>query len=102
MLIERDITFDEKVFYEREYISGNRRRIPDFTFVDAAGEIIILEHLGMLHKPTYKEEWEKKLKFYLDNGFVVGENLFTTQDNESGAIDSIEIEKVLNQILEKL
>jgi len=98
MLIEREISFDEKVFYEREFIDGNSRRIPDFTFIDAAGDIIILEHLGMLHKPTYKEEWEKKLKFYEKNGFKLGTNLFTTQDDENGAIDSLKIEQVIQQI----
>jgi hypothetical protein len=29
-------------------------------------------------------------------------NLFTTQDDENGAIDSIEIEKVINQIQKQL
>ncbi len=102
MLIERGVQFDEKVFYEREFIDGNTRRIPDFTFIDAAGDIIILEHLGMLHKPTYKEEWEKKLKFYEINGFKLGQNLFTTQDDENGAIDSLEIEKVISKIQNEL
>jgi len=98
MLYEREILFE----YEREYIDGNKRRIPDFTFIDAAGDIVILEHLGMLHKPTYKEEWEKKLKFYESNGFKLGTNLFTTQDDENGAIDSLEIEKVIIQIQKQL
>ena len=102
MLIDRGVEFDDKVFYERELVDGNARRIPDFTFIDAAGDIIILEHLGMLHKPTYKEEWEKKLKFYESNGFKLGANLFTTQDDENGAIDSIKIEKVLTKIQNQL
>lgn len=52
----------------------------------------------MLHKPSYKEDWGKKKKFYLDNDIKEGECLFTTRDNEDGAIDSLEIEKVLNKI----
>jgi hypothetical protein len=41
---------------------ASRKR--NFTFIDAACDIVILEHLGMLHKITYKDEWEKKLTFY--------------------------------------
>jgi hypothetical protein len=98
MLYEREISFE----YEREYKQGNGRRIPDFSFIDAAGDLIILEHLGMLQKPAYKEEWDKKLKFYEDNGFVLGQNLFTTRDDENGAIDSLEIERVINKIENEL
>jgi hypothetical protein len=98
MLIDKGVEFE----YEREFINDNSRRIPDFTFIDAAGDIIILEHLGMLNKPTYRDEWEKKLTFYENNGFKIGANLFITQDNDNGAIDSIEIERVISKIQEQL
>lgn len=98
MLLEREISFE----YERELANNDGIRIPDFTFIDAAGDLIILEHLGLLHKPTYKEEWQKKLKFYEANGFKLEENLFTTQDNEKGAIDSLEIERVITKIQKML
>ncbi len=87
--------------YEREYIGVNgQKRIPDFSFIDASGELILWEHLGMLHQPHYREDWEKKLKFYKENGFVEGETLFTTRDTDKGAIDSTEIDKVIHQIKE--
>ena len=96
MLYVAGIEFD----YERKYEGDNTGgyRLPDFSFVDPAGDLIIWEHLGMLHKPSYKEDWEKKKKFYFENDIKEGERLFTTRDNEDGAIDSKEIEKVLNQI----
>ena len=94
----RNIDFE----YEREYTgNANQKRLPDFTFIDAAGETIILEHLGMLFVPSYKSEWEKKLKFYEANGFKLNENLFITTESEIGAIDMKEIEAVLDKI-EKL
>ncbi len=95
LLIERELDFE----YEREFKGKNgSKRIPDFTFIDPAGDLIILEHLGMLTLPSYKFDWEKKLKFYEDNGFKLGVNLFTTEDKPNGAIDSIEIDKTLGKI----
>lgn len=95
MLIDKGIEFE----YEREFIGKNgSKRIPDFTFIDASGEIIILEHLGMMSLPSYKSDWEKKLEFYKSNGFKLNQNLFTTTESGTGAIDSIAIEKTLESI----
>ncbi len=95
MLIEKEIEFE----YEREYIGkSGKKRIPDFTFIDAAGDLIMLEHLGMMSIPSYKSDWEKKIKFYEENKFKMNENLFTTTESEKGGIDSIAIEKVIVNI----
>lgn len=95
MLIEKGIEFE----YEREFIGKNgQKRIPDFTFIDAAGDLIILEHLGMMSVPGYKSDWNKKKLFYEQNKFILNENLFTTTESEKGGIDSIAIEKVINNI----
>jgi threonine dehydrogenase-like Zn-dependent dehydrogenase len=99
MLVEQDIEFH----YERLFEStGGNVRLPDFTFIDAAGEKIIWEHLGLLHQPAYREDWERKLKFYKSNGFNLGENLFTTADSPAGALNSDDVFKVINQIKEYL
>ncbi|MBB2147373.1 ATP-dependent DNA helicase [Pedobacter gandavensis] len=89
--------------YERQYTGKNgEKKIPDFSFTDAAGDLIILEHLGMLSVPGYRADWEKKKQFYLDNGFIEGENLFITTESELGGIDSKAIEHVIDQIEELL
>jgi hypothetical protein len=62
------------------------RCIPDFSFETPWGDRIIWEHLGMLVVPEYKASWERKLKFYEEIGYTLGENLFTTCDHENGAI----------------
>ncbi len=99
MLVTQGIEFE----YEKEFVADSGdRRLPDFTFVDPAGDAIILEHLGMLHKPSYAEDWQKKLKFYAANGFVEGQNLFTTKDDERGAIDSDEISAIILTIKSRL
>jgi len=98
MLVEKGIEFE----YEREFLGKNgQKRIPDFTFIDAAGDIVILEHLGMMSLPSYKVDWEKKLQFYKDNGYKLDDNLFTTTESEKGGIDSLAIEEVIRKI-EKL
>lgn len=95
MLVEKKIEFE----YERELIGNNgQKRIPDFTFIDAAGDVVILEHLGMMSVPSYKADWEKKLKFYNENGYKLNDNLFVTTESEKGGIDSFAIEDVIEQI----
>jgi ATP-dependent exoDNAse (exonuclease V) alpha subunit len=98
MLVEKGIEFE----YEREFIGKNgQKRIPDFTFIDPAGDVIILEHLGMMSLPSYRADWDKKLAFYKENGYQLNDNLFITTESEKGGIDSLAIEKVIEQI-EKL
>lgn len=66
------------------------------------GDRIIWEHLGMLVVPEYKASWERKLKFYEEIGYTLGENLFTTCDHENGAIMTEEVEDVIRKIKEQL
>lgn len=95
LLYERGIPFE----YERQIIAeNNSKRIPDFTFIDASGEVIIWEHLGLMHQPAYAEEWNKKLDFYHANGFVLNQNLFATRDEANGAINSDIILDTINKI----
>jgi len=96
MLVERNIDFEYEAHFIGEKNGG--KRLPDFTFIDSAGDKIILEHLGMLHKPSYRDDWERKKQFYSENGMQEGENLFITKDDEHGAIDSDEIRKVVDAI----
>jgi hypothetical protein len=82
-------------FYERplEGTKSPGRLRPDFSFVTDAGDVIIWEHLGMLNRDDYRRGWEWKRAWYDDNGFKLGENLFTTQDDDHGGLDSGPIEQ---------
>lgn len=51
----------------------------------------------MLVVPEYKASWERKLKFYEEIGYTLGENLFTTCDHENGAIMTEEVEDVIRK-----
>ena len=88
--------------YEQLLEENGHRGIPDFSFETPWGDRIIWEHLGMLVVPEYKASWERKLKFYEEIGYTLGENLFTTCDHENGAIMTEEVEDVIRKIKEQL
>jgi hypothetical protein len=88
-----------KFEYERRFDTETGWRLPDFSIPTSSDELIILEHLGMLHKPSYKEEWEKKKEFYGKNGYTLNDNLFVTTEDENGAIDS---EAISNKVISKI
>jgi len=75
---------------------------PDFFFSDPAGDAIIWEHLGMLSRDDYRQGWEWKKAWYERNGFVIGQNLFVTEDDERGGLDSKKIREVAEIIQKKL
>jgi hypothetical protein len=81
-----------------EYERPLHGRYPDFTMFDAAGEPIIWEHLGMLSVPSYQAGWERKLDWYSQKGFEPGVNLFTTQDDAGGGLDSQEVTSIAEQV----
>jgi len=41
----------------------------------------------MMNREDYRQGWEWKRQWYLANGFVDGETLFTSQDDERGGLD---------------
>jgi ATP-dependent exoDNAse (exonuclease V) alpha subunit len=71
---------------------------PDFSFTDPAGDRIVWEHLGMMSREDYRKSWERRKKDYEQAGFVLGKNLFTSEDDERGGLDSNPIKKVAEQI----
>jgi hypothetical protein len=60
---------------------------PDFSFIDAAGDLVLWEHLGLMSRPGYRSGWQWKLNWYKQNGFELGRNLFTTEDDAKGGLD---------------
>jgi hypothetical protein len=75
---------------------------PDFSFTDPAGDRIVWEHLGMMSREDYRKGWERRKKDYEQAGFVVDVNLFTSEDDERGGLDSKPIKKIAEQIRELL
>jgi hypothetical protein len=52
----------------------------------------------MLDKESYRRSWEWKLEWYGENGYRLGRNLFTSEDDSSGGLDQTEISRVAQEI----
>ncbi len=86
--------------YERpvEGVQAAGRLRPDFSFITDAGDLIIWEHLGMMNRDDYRRGWDWKRDWYTKNGYLEGKNLFTTRDDDRGALDSRPIEETAKRI----
>jgi len=58
---------------------------PDFVISTLAGEALIVEHLGRMDDPVYRARWDHRRSWYLENGYEVGRNIFTTDETGFGA-----------------
>jgi len=101
-LIIADKLFNADIAYDYEKpLDGPIRKgriFPDFSFTDAAGDLIIWEHFGRMDDPQYVKGHNWKINWYAENGFSEGENLFLTKESLDSGIDSSELERVLKQI----
>ncbi|MCF8567818.1 AAA family ATPase [Alicyclobacillus tolerans] len=96
MLFQMGIKYEYERPYQGSILHGTV--LPDFSFVDPAGDVIIWEHLGMLSREDYRQSWERKKAWYEQNGFIMGTNLFTTADDDRGGLNSDEVRDIAQQI----
>ena len=88
--------------YERPLVgtaSPGRLR-PDFSFIDDAGNVVLWEHLGMIHRADYRVGWDWKRAWYEKNGYIEGDTLFTT--SEETGLDMALVEKVAREVRDAL
>jgi hypothetical protein len=73
----------EPVYEQRLYSPGSETDycLPDFT-IQHAGKTWFWEHLGMLNRPQYREDWIRKEAWYRQHGFA--DRLLTSQDHQGG------------------
>ncbi len=74
---------------------------PDFTIlspVDMKTEILV-EYVGRLDQRGYREEFARKVGRYIASGYIPGVNLFFIFSDNAGHIDSMQITKVIADIL---
>lgn len=71
---------------------------PDFTFIDAAGDLIIWEHLGMMDNADYVRGWKWKLEWYQKNGFELDRNLFVTEEKNKQGLDMQKLKEIAARV----
>jgi len=95
-----------ELLYERPLTIDGVTKYPDFTIEDMeSGKNYYWEHCGMLHVPSYRKRWEKKLAWYKANGILPREDgggpngtLIITRDEANGSIDSGGIDDLLDDL----
>lgn len=88
--------------YEQEWVFGNDRIAPDFTFEDEHRQLFHWEHLGMMDDPRYAAHNYDKLMKYFRHGFILGKNLIVSFDL-NGTIDMKQIDFIIqNEIIPRL
>jgi ATP-dependent exoDNAse (exonuclease V) alpha subunit len=96
--------------YEDKLKLENEKRIitPDFIIDNLEnGKRYYWEHLGMMTLKEYREKWNKKLKGYLKDGFIIHseatENddkiLIITEENPNGGIDSQYFDNLVRKVI---
>ena len=74
------------------------KRAPDFIILTLRGNLIIVEHAGLLLKPEYAEKLKEKIQLYLHNNFVLGVNFFITSEDRFGGIDERSLQRLVEEI----
>jgi hypothetical protein len=100
MLWRMKLEYEYERPVEGEKVPGKVR--PDFSFVDAAGDLLLWEHLGMLTRDDYRQAWTWKRDWYEKNGFTLGKNLFTSEDDDRGGLDSVALRRVAETIRDRI
>ncbi len=103
-LVIANMLYQSNVDYEYERVlEGEAGRLrPDFSFVTADGDLVVWEHLGMMQRADYRKGWEWKRRWYEANGFKLGENLFTSVDDDRGGLDSAALRATVAKVQDQL
>ena len=59
---------------------------------------IIVEYVGRLDLQKYRDEFAYKVGRYISNGYIPGVNLFFVFSDRDGHIDSMQINRVIEDI----
>lgn len=83
------------------FLKNNEVRYPDFTILlPRTRRIVYLEHCGMMDDEKYKNSFVVKMSSYSNNEITLGRNLFLTFESKSHVLDTREVKRVIESILE--
>lgn len=93
-LTKYGIPFEYEPLFEGRTEDGKRMN-PDFRIKCADGYVFIWEHWGLLIEISYCMQQGKKLNVYQKHGYVVGENLILTADDDKGGCNAQTIDEIV-------
>lgn len=71
---------------------------PDFTIRHPeTGELVIWEHFGLMDDPAYVRAAGRKIKDYIEAGFIPGKNLIMTFESEKYPFDFQKIQDIIRE-----
>ena len=86
--------------YECRLDLGSSVNYPDFTILHPVQyRIIIWEHFGMMDNPEYRTAAARKIRHYIENGYIPGDNLIMTFESSKSPLDLKLIDKIIEDIL---
>ena len=84
--------------YECRLILNYSEMYPDFTIRHPeTGEIYIWEHFGLMDDPEYVQTVCRKIRKYIENGFIPGKNLIMTFESEKYPFDFTEVQNIIRE-----
>ena len=97
-------SFDLNYIYERKLCGTVAVGInyPAFTIFTKDDRIIIWEHVSGLGTAEKRKQFNQLKRWYSSNGFIEGENFFSTQDTVEGGVDSPTILETVERITEQM
>lgn len=74
---------------------------PDFSVLSPIDckSVIIVEYAGKLNTPNYREDFARRVHRYILNGYIPGVNLFFIFGDKNGHVDSLQVNKVIADIM---
>lgn len=86
--------------YECRLDLGYDYYFPDYTILHPEARFILLwEHFGMMHDELYVKKAARKIKTYVENGYIPGRNLIMTFESENHPFDYKEVLDIINRLL---
>ncbi len=103
MIADRYFYYRLAYIYDSVFRMGQYTFYPDFQIMlPGTHQIIIHEHLGLLHDPKYRAEALRKLDIYISNGFYPNINLLLTTESPDHPFSLSDVDSLYVNYIEPL
>ena len=93
------ISFSYEEMFQAQTTRQGKRIYPDFKIKCPDGWVIIWEHWGLLSQIDYCISQAHKLNAYNEQGYVIGQNLIITADDNHGGCNAQQIDQIVRTLI---